>query len=214
MSFKTSLGVRLRITAGSTLVQPSFATVEALATYLYLRVRAIRHASRWVRCSGLYDTRMFEQEDGHILIVVRFVAMDVAAIPFDHPQPLTETYEAFGVKGKSLIISDVLALGGRLADAARAACRFKAVYGGYKGRGSGPVSGVHQSTSYFVCWYRSISTSAERRMNSLVLREEGEPAPRAARTGHNLPSSWDDISREHLRGWKSQFRGRKAWDRC
>ena len=185
MPFKTSLGVRLCITTGSTTVVPSFVTVEALATYPYLRVRAIRHASRWIRCSDLYDTRMFEREDGLIMSIVRFVAMDANVIPFDHPKALTETYEASGFKGKPLVISILLASGGRLDEAARAARRFKAAYGGYKGHGSGPVPGVHRSSSYFACWYRSIATGNEQRMNSLVLREEGEPAPRAARTGGN-----------------------------
>ena len=213
MPFNTSLGVRLSITTGSTTVVPSFATVEALATYLHLRVRAIRHASRYTRWSHLYDTRMFEQDDGLILSIVRFVAMDANAIPSDHPKPLIETYEAFGIKGKPLVMSILLALGRRLDMAVRAARRFKATYGGYEGRGSGPVPGVHRSSSYFACWYRSVGTTGERRMNSLVLREEGEPAPRAARTGGNLPSSYDDVARAHERGWKSQFRGRKGWDR-
>ncbi|MBC8741852.1 hypothetical protein F6X40_35480 [Paraburkholderia sp. UCT31] len=53
-------------------------------------------------------------------------------------------------------------------------------------------------------WYRTIGTFPERRMNALVLFEDGETASRAARQGKNLPSPWDDYVRSNERNWKVQ----------
>jgi hypothetical protein len=72
--------------------------------------------------------------------------------------------------------------------------------------GEGPVPGVHKRSAgrhYF----RRPQTMNERRQACLVLLEEGEVAPRAARNVSHLPNSWDDCcvaSREN-RNWK-QFR--------
>ena len=57
--------------------------------------------------------------------------------------------------------------------------------------------------------FRLPGTMAEKRMNSLILKEEGEPAGRARRNPMYLPSSWDDIPRYTQRNWKS-FR-RTQW---
>lgn len=60
-------------------------------------------------------------------------------------------------------------------------------------------------------YYRRIRTMAERRQNLGVVMEEGRTMVRGRRV--NLPNSWDDIGRTRQRSWKSQFRGKKAWDR-
>lgn len=60
-------------------------------------------------------------------------------------------------------------------------------------------------------YYRRIRTMAERRMNMAVMLDEGSTLVRADR--RHLPNSWDDIQRSMERGWKSQHRGNKAWDK-
>ena len=61
-------------------------------------------------------------------------------------------------------------------------------------------------------YYRRIRTMAERRQNMTVVMDEGRFLVRGGRA--HLPSTWDDIGRTVQRGWKSQFRGKKAWDRA
>lgn len=53
-------------------------------------------------------------------------------------------------------------------------------------------------------WLRYPRTQAERRMNGLVLTEEGETVARNKRA--KLPSSWDDFTRTSQRSWKEQRR--------
>lgn len=75
-----------------------------------------------------------------------------------------------------------------------------------------PVPGVHcrrGGGGYF----RRLGTTPERRQACLVLFEEGEVAPRAKRNAVNIPNSWDDYPRHTDHCWKSQRKGRKAWDR-
>lgn len=44
--------------------------------------------------------------------------------------------------------------------------------------------------------------------------DEDQPSPRAARFYKNLhTAAWDDFARCYQRCWKSQHRGRKAWQR-
>jgi hypothetical protein len=62
-------------------------------------------------------------------------------------------------------------------------------------------------------YYRAPRTTAERRANEALAADECEYGilPRAARTGHNLPSAWDDIRRSDLdnrRSWKRYRRTR------
>lgn len=52
-------------------------------------------------------------------------------------------------------------------------------------------------------WFRRPKTLNEKRLNSLVLAEDGEPAARASRGPMYLPSTWDDIGRLVERSWKS-----------
>lgn len=69
--------------------------------------------------------------------------------------------------------------------------------------GEGPVPGVHK-TSAGRHYCRRMETMNERRQASLVLAEEGEVAPRAARNASHLPNSWDDfwVSARGNRNWK------------
>lgn len=83
-------------------------------------------------------------------------------------------------------------------------------------RRRGPVHGIRcfrASGGYGRKYYRRIATTPARRQANLVVFEEGEVAPRAKRNSGNIPNSWFDFSRERQRGWKSQHKGRKAWDR-
>jgi hypothetical protein len=52
--------------------------------------------------------------------------------------------------------------------------------------------------------YRYVHTLPERRANSVIDAEAGEPAARASRRGRSLPSSWDDMVRSDYgdRCWK------------
>lgn len=72
--------------------------------------------------------------------------------------------------------------------------------------GEGPVPGVHK-TSAGRHYCRRMATMNERRQACLVLEEDGEVAPRPARSASNLPNSWDDywVSARGNRNWK-QFR--------
>lgn len=60
-------------------------------------------------------------------------------------------------------------------------------------------------------YYRRIATMAERRQNMAVIFDEGRTLVRGRRA--HLPNAWDDIGRTIQRGWKSQHRGKKAWDK-
>ncbi len=80
--------------------------------------------------------------------------------------------------------------------------------------GEGPVPGVSRPRNGH--YYRRPKTTNERRQAALVLEEEGEVAPRASRTGHNLPNAWDDyrIRARKDRNWKrfrnTQWKENKA----
>lgn len=60
-------------------------------------------------------------------------------------------------------------------------------------------------------YFRRIRTMAERRQNMAVVLEEGRTMVRGRRA--HLPNNWDDIGRTMQRGWKSQHRGQKSWDK-
>lgn len=66
----------------------------------------------------------------------------------------------------------------------------------------GPVPGTGRRSGGNA--YRSPRTRAERRDNIFYDRDEGEPAPRGARSWKTLVSSWDDLVRSDygLRSWK------------
>lgn len=49
---------------------------------------------------------------------------------------------------------------------------------------------------------RHVRTMQEKRLHSLVLREEGEPAIRPARRPRALPDLFDDIWRHNEKNWK------------
>lgn len=86
---------------------------------------------------------------------------------------------------------------------------------GYAPRGyvrrQGPVPGIHK-------WrgggsYRNCQAQAARRQALAWLPEEGEPPVRATRRANYLYDSWDGRARPTERCWKSQHKGRKAWQR-
>lgn len=118
-----------------------------------------------------------------------------------------EIHAAVSPNGKLLDLGDLWMYGQRLRDA-RAAERH---YPGYVHR-QGPVYGIHCYRGR-KRYFRRISTTPERRQAALVVVEDGEVAPRPARSSNGLPNSWDDYSRSLQRSWKTQHKGRKAWDR-
>jgi hypothetical protein len=114
--------------------------------------------------------------------------------------------DAFSLNGRPLNLRGLLELGDSLTSKGKRYARRGVVYCGY-----GPVPNVHKSRGGRQ-YFRNIHTTPERRMNALVVAEDGERPARAARTGGNLPNSWDDIAFSRLsRGWKSQRKSLKAW---
>ncbi len=65
-----------------------------------------------------------------------------------------------------------------------------------------------RKTSGSYRWHRHPKTLNEKRMNDLVMVEDGEPSPRAVRSSRYLPSAWDDFNRHVERNWKSFRRTR------
>ncbi len=114
--------------------------------------------------------------------------------------------EAFSPNGRPLNLRGLLELG---EDPSTRWARYASrglVYCGY-----GPVPNIRKSrggSGYF----RRMHTISDRRMNALVVVEDGEVPARMARTGRNLPNDWDDDSfGRRSRGWKAQRKSRKAW---
>lgn len=72
--------------------------------------------------------------------------------------------------------------------------------------GEGPVPGIGRSRGGH--WYRRPQTMMERRQAALVLKEEGEVAPRGARSLGHLANAWDDyyITARSDRNWKRNRR--------
>lgn len=114
----------------------------------------------------------------------------------------------YSPRGKALNFEQVAAYGARLREEEWADSR----YPGYVRRG-GAVHGVHCYRGGGHHYFRRIGTTGERRLAQCLAPEDGEVAPRAARNARNIPNSWDDYARTRERSWKSQHRGRKAWDR-
>lgn len=113
--------------------------------------------------------------------------------------------KAFGPRNKPLVLDDLVAWGRRLRYTG-----FYSRYGTYVYR-CGPVSGVRK-------WRGGSSntnarTQSERRLNAMVVTEDGEVSARAVRQGTHLPCSWDGRYRNSERCWKSQHKGGKSWDR-
>lgn len=79
-------------------------------------------------------------------------------------------------------------------------------------RGHGPVPNTAKRRGGYR-FHRHPATHSERTLNAFYDISEGEPAPRKARAFGALPSERDDACRCVERNWKSQFKGRKAWDR-
>lgn len=136
-------------------------------------------------------------------------------VPFDNLlEPLPKWADcrlvAHSRRGNALSIAELLAAGER---------NLQERYGLYRNRyfsGYTPGSGLpvpHTGRRGSGHGYRHVRTTNETCLNNLVVEEDGEVPVRAARRGHNLPNSWDDVPRGHERSWKSQYIGRKAWDR-
>lgn len=116
---------------------------------------------------------------------------------------------AYSPRGKLLDVHALEAHGRRLYNSRTG--YWTRLYPGYVRR-RGPVHGIRKwrgGGHYF----RRIHTTPERRQAALVVYEDGEVAARPARNLRNLPNSWDDYARCVERSWKSQHKGRKAWDR-
>lgn len=75
----------------------------------------------------------------------------------------------------------------------------------------GPVHGVRKTRGGPGYMRRPASIGEKRQ--AAALKEEGEIAPRAARSVRNLIDARDDHMRHVERCWKAQRRGCKAWDR-
>lgn len=60
---------------------------------------------------------------------------------------------------------------------------------------------------------RPYRVQGERRLNALVIIEDGEVPARVTRRGYGLPDSRDGRPRTRQRSWKSQHKGCKNWDR-
>lgn len=176
--------------------------------------RAIQHLIRFRNESAdryeLRDSIEFA-DGGRSLVVTQVVPWEVR-----NPGPRSSwhavrVFEVSGPNGALLNIQPLLEIGIALNAEDRAQQRNR-WYRGLNYCGYGPVPRVRKFRGGNG-HYRKMSTTPERRLNALVLDEEGEVACRAARQGHNLPSSWDDFGRHKERIWKSQHRGRKSWDR-
>lgn len=122
------------------------------------------------------------------------------------------TYEAFSPNGRSLKIAAILARGNALENTDGSGLSYRLRHGYRHYCGYGPVPGIRKSRGGSG-YMRRIQTTAEKRLNVLVLEEEGEVPARAARCGRNLPSAWDDFMRYNENCWKAQTKGRKSWDR-
>ena len=81
---------------------------------------------------------------------------------------------------------------------------------GHAWRG-GPVFGIRKRRGGRS--HPNIATMAERRLNALWLIDEGEVECRPDRRDSRLFCSRDGRQRSTERCWKSQLKGRKAWDR-
>lgn len=138
--------------------------------------------------------------------------------------PVWVRVEAYSERGRTLNPQELFAYGRTIKESdRRRRQRARGRYYSFAGwvrpaghhedfRGHGPVEHVRKwrgGSGYF----RDIHTTAEGRMNCLVIREEGEVPARACRQIRSLPNTRDDCSRCRERGWKAQSRGRKAWDR-
>lgn len=122
----------------------------------------------------------------------------------------TTVYQVYSRNGKAMNIQQIIAAANNLYSKSRG-------YYGYGRRfsfwnGEGPVPGISKMRGGGG-YMRSLRTQSERSLNGLVVKEEGEVPARAARSGRNLPSSWDDFLRDRQKCWKEQRRGRKSWDR-
>lgn len=112
--------------------------------------------------------------------------------------------KAVSPRGKLLNLDELVAWGRRL--------RWAGYYSRYAYVfRDGPVSGIRK-------WRggssnTSARTQSERRLNAMVVKEDGEVSTRAARLGFNLPCSWDGRPRINERCWKSQHKGGKSWAR-
>lgn len=75
----------------------------------------------------------------------------------------------------------------------------------WNGEGAVPGTGRRHGGHY----HRRPQTQSDRRINQFLgdEHEDGAPRVRAKRSSRNLPSSWDDLSREHeVRSWKAYRR--------
>ena len=129
--------------------------------------------------------------------------------PCDQGLKRYRNVRVYSPRGRALDIEALLSYG--LRRHATRPHRWNKPVPGYVRR-AGPVQGIRKWRGGRGC--SSFAHMNERRLAAGVLREEGEVPPRAARNAHTLPDPWDDERwREAQRSWKTQRKGRKAWDR-
>jgi hypothetical protein len=123
------------------------------------------------------------------------------------PSSYAAHQKAVTPRGRPLAIAELVAWGGSIAWARHVRQSRRT---GYIWR-EGSVPGIRK-------WRggpcdRNYRVQSERRLNELVVTEDGEVPARNTRRGFNLPDSWDGRPRTRQRCWKKQFKGRKSWDR-
>lgn len=113
-------------------------------------------------------------------------------------------FKVTSTKGKALNVSELFVYGYKLTVAQ------SHHDSGYVWR-QGSVPGIHRRRGGHC--YRHIRAIGARRQAALVVVEDGEVAPRGARSVTSLPNAWDEYGIHIDQCWKSQRKGRKSWDR-
>lgn len=216
---------KLRITNGGREEISRYDTLEQLSKALASRCINDQHTSRksYKDVAFLYDidfqdrfARIVENFDGTVLgwqclTDIQFKTQNWNFIPGFGIQ-----YEAFDLNGSPLKIAPLLSAG-QAELAAIKAERIRRVYSrepAYCGYGPVPGTRKHRGgRTYGRMYLRRIRTTPEIRMNSLTVKEDGEVSARPSRSAPNLPTNWDDQHRSYEKGWKSQGKRSKSWDR-
>lgn len=185
-------------TADAIVKEAVFDRLSDLATAIY------RHYSNnKVSCEIVQDSCALQ------VVMLDHVRIEAGRFGFVYRQVRRTTqFEALGHGGARLKIVPLLDMG-RAIHRDQIESR-RSLYTGYCGYG--PVPGTRKSRGG-IGYSRRMKTVGERRLNALVLHDDGEVACRSSRFGGNLPSSWDDKFRNTERNWKSQHKGIKSWDR-
>lgn len=206
---RSAYGLRIAVAGREEWVY--FTSIERLARDISLRLyRDIIHCQR-ARQKSMQPTVV--SGDGTLLQRIKRTSVQPEHSHWGAERVVREewtTFEAFSPNGHPLKIKAVVAMGDAMEQAEGSRLSYRVRHCNRDYCGYGPVPGIRKlrgGNGYM----RRIRTTAERRLNELVLKEEGEVAPRGARCG--VPNSWDDFIRHKENCWKSQTKGRKSWDR-